>query len=177
MLRRDLSDALLHYPRLLVIDPLADFFSDGHGLPPLWRTRYRRRDGQSDIVETGPGLWRDQDTYERLRADEGSAAERFASIVANVYSLASPIRAGIVVLRSQWPTIRETAQQLATAVRLDTRNANLQAYLDVANQSEVHIWDNIRGMQITMDRPVGRADAPFEGAAKVDQLVGLSSSN
>jgi len=171
MLRRDLSDALLYYPRLLVIDPLADFFSDGRGLPPLWRTRYRRRDGQSDIVEAGPGLWRDQDTYERLRPDEGSAAERFAAIVANMYSLEGPIRAGIVVLRSQWPTIRDTAQQLATAVRLDTRNTNLQAYLDAADQSELHIWDNIRGMQITMDRPIVRADAPMQFAPPLYYLA------
>ncbi|TCU42792.1 hypothetical protein [Curtobacterium sp. PhB146] len=171
LLRQELSDALLYYPRLLVLDPLADFFSDGRRLPPLWATRYRRPDGQADTVATGPEMWLDPFRYDRIRADAAAAAKRFAAIVNNLYVLDKPIRAGIIVLRSQWPTIRATTQQLATAVRIDSRNETLQRFLDSADDSELHTWDSIRGMKLEMNLPVVRADRPTQFAPPLYYLA------
>jgi hypothetical protein len=171
MLRGDLSDALLYYPRLLVLDPLADFFSDGRGLPPLWRTRYRRPDGQVNVMTTGPDMWRDPFTYTTLRSNAVEAAHRFASIVENLYLLEQPIRGGVIIVRSQWPTLRAKQEQLATAVRHDSRNSILQEYLDETDRAELHLWDTIRGMQATMDLPVVKADAPMQYAPALYYLA------
>ncbi|MCS5521194.1 hypothetical protein NY551_00415 [Curtobacterium flaccumfaciens pv. oortii] len=164
MLRHDLADALLYYPKLLVLDPLADFFSRGEGLPKLWTVGYVRPDREINKVASGPAMWRNHGNYESFRNDAEGAARRFASIVDNLYLLEGPIRAGVIEVRSQWPIISGRARQLETALRFDVRNAALQDYLATADASGLHVWDSITGLQVSMDLPVVRRDAPMRAA-------------
>lgn len=164
MLRRDLADALLYYPQVMVLDPLADFFSRGEGLPELWSVGYVRPDREINKVASGPAMWRHNGTYESLRTDPEGAARRFASIVGNLYLLEQPIRAGVIDVRSQWPIIKARSHQLETALRFDVRSSVLQDYLATADVSGLHVWDSITGLQVSMDLPVVRRDAPMRAA-------------
>lgn len=171
MLRRDLADALLYYPKIMVLDPLADFFSRGEGLPELWSVGYVRPDREINRVASGPAMWRNNGTYESLRTDPEGAARRFASIVDNLYLLEKPIRADVIDVRSQWPIIKARSRQLETALRFDVRNAALQDYLAAADLSGLHVWDSITGLQVSMDLPVVRRDAPMQAAPMLYYLA------
>lgn len=164
MLRQDLSGALLYYPKILVLDPLADFFSHGEGLPTPWTVGYVRPDRQINTVSSGPAMWRQQGTFDSMRFEPIAAAGRFAHIVRNLYSLEKPIRAGVIVVRSQWPTLKANAPRLATAVRHHVRSAALQDFLEAADMSELQVWDNLAGGQLTMSLPVVGKDAPMRAA-------------
>ncbi|MBT2555479.1 hypothetical protein [Arthrobacter sp. ISL-5] len=84
--REDLSDSLLYYPRLLLLDPLANFFDDRSALPDTRGIRYRRGDGADNVVHAGAQIWSRDGSYESLREDPASAAARFAGIVHNLYA-------------------------------------------------------------------------------------------
>ncbi|PYY52600.1 hypothetical protein DEJ17_15870 [Curtobacterium sp. MCSS17_011] len=171
MLRRDLSDALLYYPKIMVLDPLADFFSRGEGLPELWSVGYVRPDREINRVASGPAMWRNIGTYESIRSDRASAVRRFASIVDNLYLLEQPIRAGVIDVRSQWPIIKARSGQLETALQSDVGSAALQHYLSAADISGLHVWDSITGLQVSMNLPVVRRDAPMQAAPMLYYLA------
>jgi len=171
MLRRDLADALLYYPKIMVLDPLADFFSRGEGLPELWSVGYVRPDREINRVASGPAMWRNNGTYESLRTDPEGAARRFANIVDNLYLLEQPIRAGVIDVRSQWPIIKARSRQLETALRFDVGNAALQDYLAAADVSGLHVWDSITGLQVSMNLPVVHRDAPMQAAPMLYYLA------
>ena len=159
MLRQDLSGALLYYPKILVLDPLADFFSHGEGLPTPWTVGYVRPDRQINTVSNGPAIWCQQGTFDSMRSEPIAAAGRFAHIVRNLYSLEKPIRTGVIVVRSQWSTLKANAPQLATAVRHHVQSGALQEFLETADMSELQVWDNLHESSRSSERhsDAGRA--------------------
>lgn len=164
-LSEDLGKSLLYYPNLLVLDPLADFFDDRSALPKTRPIRVRRRDGIYNTVTSGPSLWSTDGSFEALRENPYKAAARFSAIVTNLYALEDPIRHGVLVLRSQWPTISRRAQALAASVRHDIQSPHMQALArEPANSAEdaFAVWDNLRGASLSFDGPVAPADAPWE---------------
>ncbi|MRG58784.1 hypothetical protein GE115_02690 [Agromyces sp. CFH 90414] len=163
-LRAELSDSLLYYPRLLVLDPLADFFAEASLLPPSRGIRYRRRDGQYNTVMTGASEWSQWSSFARLRETPELAASQFAAIVSNLFEVEHLIRSGVVVVRSQWPTLRQRAHQLATSVRHDIRSSEMQAFARSVSASgaPLQVWDNLRGGAVEMQLPVHRADEPWQ---------------
>lgn len=158
--RADLSDALLYYPSLLLLDPLANFFDDRSALPAARGIRYRRRDGIDNVVHAGPELWSRADAYESLRQDPKSAAARFARIVDNLYALEEPIREGVVVLRSQWPVLARRRVQLESAVRHDVGSKDLQDFIASIPPDEVGpmAWDNLQGSAVSLSDPIRPSD-------------------
>lgn len=171
VLRQDLSDALLYYPKLVTLDPLADFFSHGEGLPKPWSVRYIRTDRQVNTTSSGPTMWRRQGCFDTLRSEPATAAAHFARIVRNLYSLEKPIRAGIITVRSQWPTIKAAEHALETAVRHNTRSLEVQEFLRSAKTNDLHVWDNLAGGQLTTNLPVVRQDAPWQYAPPLYYLA------
>lgn len=160
-LRTDLSDSLLYYPNLLVLDPLADFFAEPSEMHEMRGIRYRRPDGQYNVLTMGPAMWSQQATFPRLRDAPAEAAAQFAAVVSNLYELEHLIKSGVVVVRSQWPTLRQRAQQLITSVRHDVKSSAMQAFVDssTAAGAPLPVWDNLRGARVEMDLPVHGADA------------------
>lgn len=158
--REDLSDSLLYYSKLLLLDPLADFFDDRSSLPDPRGIRYRRRDGVYNIVRTGAAIWSRAGSYESLRDEPGAAANRFASIVHNLYALEEPIREGVTVLRSQWPILERRRTQLETAVRHDIGSRDLQDFISSIPTDEIGLtaWDNIQGLSLLINDPVRASD-------------------
>ena len=163
-LREELSDSILYYDRILVLDPLANYFNDGSAIPEPHPIRYRRRDGRDNTVTAGAALWSSWGSYEETRSDPQQAARRFAAIVMNLYELEQPIRDGVVVLRSQWPVLAQRAAQLGTAVRHDIRSKELQAFIRGIPPNEIGptVWDNLQGMAVTLDGPVHPADEAWQ---------------
>lgn len=164
-LRADLGKSLLYYSNLLVLDPLADYFDDRASLPKTHSIRVRRpEDRQFNIVTSGPELWSRQGTFQELRSSPEDAIGHFALIVENLYSLEALIRSGVVVLRSQWPTLAHRSEALATSVRHDIRSKELQALARESASSEdaFHVWDNIRGGTMSFGGAVAGSDEPWE---------------
>lgn len=163
VLREELSDSILYYDRLLVMDPLADYFSDRSALPQPHPIRYRRPDGGENTITAGAALW-NWGSYEEVRSVPADAARRFAAIVMNLYELEQPIRSGVLVLRNQWPVLAERAEQLATAVRHDVGSKELQTFVRGVPPTEVGLtaWDSLQGGGITFDSPARAADKPWQ---------------
>lgn len=158
--REDLGDSLLYYSKLLLLDPLADFFDDRSALPDTRGIRYRRRDGLDNVVQGGAQIWSRSGSFESLRGDPAAAAARFAGIVHNLYALEGPIRDGVTVLRSQWPVLSRRRAQLETAVRHDVASGELQDFIASIPPEEIGLtaWDNLQGLTLSLDGPVRPAD-------------------
>lgn len=158
--REDLSDSLLYYPRLLLLDPLANYFDDRSALPDTRGIRYRRRDGVDNVLQAGAQIWSRAGSYESLRDDAAAAAGRFAGVVHNLYSLEGPIRDGVTVLRSQWPILDRRRAQLKTAVRHDVASKDLRDFIWSIPPDEIGLtaWDNLQGLSVSLDGPVQPAD-------------------
>lgn len=165
LLREDLSKSLLYYANLLVLDPLADYFADRSRFPASHPIRVRRpEDGQLNVVTSGPELWSRNGSFAELRSTPSEAAARFARIVENLYSLEPLIRSGIVVLRSQWPTLSRRADSLASSVRHDIRSKELQALArePASAEDSFPVWDNLRGLALSFGGAVLPSDEPWE---------------
>lgn len=173
MMRPTLSNSLLYYSKLLVLDPLADFFGDRSLLPEMQGIRYRRRDGQYNTVSGGPRFWSSQVSFETMQQSPQDATAFAARIVKNLYDLEAPIRSGVLVLRSQWPTLRHRAQQIATSVRHDIKSPEMQSLARVPRSAEeaLAVWDNLRGGQVSMDGPIHPADSPWQTQAEFFYLA------
>jgi hypothetical protein len=180
-LRAELSDALLYYPSLLLLDPLANFFDDRSALPAARGIRYRRRDGIDNVVHSGPELWSRADAYESLREDPKSAVDRFARIVDNLYALEGPIREGVVVLRSQWPVLARRRVQLESAVRHDVGSKDLQDFISSIPPDEIGpmAWDNLRGSSVSLSDPIRPSDAKWRAEPffyYVDKMLAVADA-
>jgi hypothetical protein len=164
-LKDDSGASLLYYSKLLVLDPLADYFDDGSRLPTTHPIRVRRAgDSLFNVVTSGPAIWSRNGTFLELKSDPQAAANRFASIVENLYSLENLIRGGIVILRSQWPILYNRRDSLASSVRHDIRSEEMQSLASqrVASGEEFAVWDNLRGLSLTFSRGVAPSDQPWE---------------
>lgn len=162
--RPELSDSLLYYPSLVVLDPLADFFADRSVLQEMHGIRYRRPDGRDNTLVTGPRMWSEQGSYREMRTDPSAATTRFATIVDNLYTLEEPIRGGVLILRSQWPVLARRREQIAAGVRHDIGSASMQGFVnDIASaQIGPTVWDNLQGLSVELNLPVRPADARWK---------------
>lgn len=144
--------ALLYYYRVLVHDPLADFFfTDFHVLPtgPVLRSR------QSDVtIETaGPRSSAEAYSFEKA-AEQGPehAREELARRIELLVEAEPLLRSGAVIARSQWPAIIGRQSALATAVRHDLRNAEMQSVVqsfDPASPDDLlPLWDSMGGFRM-----------------------------
>ena len=161
--REDLSDSLLYCPRVMLLDPLAEFFDDRSALPPTRGIGYRRADGIYNVVHSGAQIWSAQGSYESLRDAPALAASRFSGIVRNLYAIEGPIREGVVVMRSQWPILHRRRAQLESAVRHDVSSDDLQDLIEsMLDKSQLTAWDNLQGPSLSMNGPVRPSDQKWE---------------
>lgn len=179
--REDLSDSLLYYPRLLLLDPLANFFDDRSSLPAPKGIRYRRSDGADNVVHAGAQIWSRDGSYESLREDPASAADRFSKIVHNLYALEGPIREGVVVLRSQWPILGRRRIQLETAVRHDVASKELQDFIASIPPDKIGpmAWDNLQGLSLSLDGAIRAADEKWRAEPffyYIDKMLAIADA-
>lgn len=121
--RGDLSLSLLYYPRLLVHDPLAEYFFDDWKQIPEFRP-LRAIDGSMSL-SAGPEMWARQGTYDSFGGDIDAARHSLASLVRSLTAIAPLLRTGVVVTRPQWPVILKRMQSLTTSVRHDVRDQGM----------------------------------------------------
>lgn len=157
--RNDLQHALLYYQRLLVHDPLADFFFSGHQDLPKLRS-YRSLSPQLGGIYGGPDLWASHSGYAQLKDYPEQAARYLSQIVANLTRFEPLIDAGILILRSQWPIIFDRQHQIMTSVRHNVRSETMvaSARAGAAFDPPVSLWDNLRGLKATPVKGVHPAD-------------------
>lgn len=154
--------ALLYCPRILVHDPLADFFFTRVEDAP--RTRGIRSATSAMTVEGGPQIWGLHNTARALGGDVNAVRARLGYIVETLVSLAPLIKAGIVIPRAQWPTILARKTALETSLRRDVASADMQAAARgdwSAPEDQLAVWDHLRGLTITPGDGVDPRDADW----------------
>lgn len=156
-LKQELLHALLYYPRVLVHDPLADFFSNEWARLPEFQ-EYRSTDRPPLRIQ--PLLGDASPIFEDIRDQRGEAARRLSTLIANMVALAPLIDAGILILRSQWPTLVKNLNPIQSSVR---QNLRTLAMVDSAEEASVlypptTLWDNQRGMHVVPQNGVYPAD-------------------
>ncbi len=161
LLRGDLNLALLYYPRLLVHDPLADFFfRDWDAIPP---TRVLQAANGGSAITTGPGLWAKAAAYESMKDDLQAVRGYLTAMIEYLLELAPLLRSEVLVARAQWPTILARKQMLLASVRHDVRAKEMQEVAVPASNSSdpLPTWDTIRGLNVTPTGGFRRSDEPW----------------
>lgn len=162
--RGEISDALLYYPQLLVLDPFADFFADTSALPSTRDLRYTRNGRETMRISAGGHVWARADSAESHGEDWASVSARLGEISRNLYELEAPIRSGVIVLRNQWAVLRKYRSALETSVRFDVRSERMQTTMRELHDhdAKLPLWDNLRGFHITGSGELHPADASWE---------------
>jgi len=148
LFRVELNCSLLYEPRLLLHDPLAEYFFAAFNTLP------RMRAVKGAIVSSmygGADIWANHgrrvhrgDCLELIRAD-------LVRIVRFMLEVEPLLRSGVIVMRSQWPTIRRRQRQLMASTNADV---NSPAMLDAVRSATMAggllpRWDNLRGGQVS----------------------------
>jgi hypothetical protein len=160
--RPELYGALLYQSRVLVHDPLADYFglSSLDELPELHSLRGTFANGDPAVMVSGPRAWAAGMTYAGDREHGPSAAAMVDRMIQGLINLAPLIRSGDVVARSQWPALRGRQKQILTSSRHDVRNPDMIAAAGAVGDPPA-VWDNLRGMKVTPNGGIHPADEPW----------------
>lgn len=145
--------ALLYYFRVLVHDPLADYF-----FPEVDRLRSNHPVdmGRGVTVQTvGPREVAQTQSYVALRSDPDGAKSRLWQIIASVVSAEPLLRSGVLQARPQFPILLARSQPLETSVRHDLRDPAMwevyRRYVDAPAEQQLQVWDNLRGGRVTIN--------------------------
>ncbi|UIN30635.1 hypothetical protein [Microbacterium binotii] len=162
--RGEITDALLYYPQLLVLDPFADFFADTSVLPETRDLRYTHNRRETMRISAGGKVWANADSAQHHGDDWEGISVRLSEISRNLYELESPIRSGVIILRNQWAVLQKRRTALETSVRFDVRSARMQTTMrELHNENaKLPLWDNLRGFHITGSGALHPADVPWE---------------
>ncbi len=148
LFRVELNCALLYEPRVLLHDPLAEYFFSAFSTLPRMRSI---KGAAGSSIYAGPDMWANHgrrvhrgDDLERIRGD-------LTRIVGFLLDVEPLLRSGVIVMRSQWPTIRRRQQQLMASAKADMSTPALIQAAESATSSGGLLprWDNLRGGQVT----------------------------
>lgn len=159
--RQELSLQLLYQPRLLVHDPIADyFFRDVRRIPdarPLRTTR-------GVTVHAGPREWAAPLLYLNEREDFEVVRSRLAYTIECLVDMAPLLRDSVVIALPQWPTIVARRRQIETSARYDVQDPAMRAVAESASLEggQLPVWDNLRGMHVTMSDPWVPSDQAWQ---------------
>lgn len=159
--RRDLSLELLYQPRLLVHDPIADyFFRDVQAIPDAKSLRTAR----GVTMHAGPREWAAQLLYINEREDFETVRSRLAYTIECIVDLAPLLREGVVVALPQWPTVVARRRHIETSARHDIRDSAMGAVAASASLEggQLPVWDNLRGVHVTVSDPWVSSDQPWQ---------------
>lgn len=162
--RGDLNLSLLYYPRLLVHDPIAEFFFDEHdSLPPM--RPLRERFGRMTIDGSGPRMWSQHSSFRPSQENLNSSKQLLASIVQYMSQLRPLLEADVLICRYQYPTLVARSEAIMNSVSHDVRSERMQRALRRANEMvpevPVPTWDSMRGLSIRPDSGFHLVDAPW----------------
>lgn len=149
LFRSELNCALLYEPRVLVHDPLAEyFFAEFDSLP---RMRSIKAHGGMSL-SSGPSAWANHGRRVHREGDLDAIRADLTRIVRFMLDVEPLIRGGVIVMRSQWPTIRRRQRQLMASCIADMSSVEMQdaAWGASAQGGLLPRWDNPRGGQVTV---------------------------
>ncbi|SET92118.1 hypothetical protein [Geodermatophilus poikilotrophus] len=156
----DLNLALLYYPQILVHDPLAEFFFDEHDRLPSLRPLHEANSRM--ILSGGPQMWSQHSSARMTKDDYQEERERLATIVQYISELSPLLKAGVLVCRTQYPTLIARNEAIMSSVRHDVRSPSMQEAVTEANAIDpVAVWDSLRGMQLTPSTGYRKVDEPW----------------
>lgn len=140
--RRELNCALLYQPRLLVHDPLAEYFFSDFGILPEVTLQ-----GSNGIqMIHGAKLWANSGRRVNREGDINAVRADLKVIFSTLGHFEPLVRGGIVVMRSQFPVLGREWHALESSVRNDLRSDSM---VEIAARQEgvpLPRWDNIRGL-------------------------------
>ncbi|WP_433466729.1 hypothetical protein [Spirillospora sp. CA-128828] len=160
--RGDLNLLLLYYPRILVHDPVAEFFfRDMTKVPEL---RSIRSGNKSMTMSAGPREWMDGSTYSSLRDNTEMVREYLWEMIEAIFNMAPLIKKSVISMRSQWPIIVDRKHQVLTSMRHDVNSRRMQEFANQASASDdpLLIWDHLRGLKATPSDGVWKVDRRWE---------------
>lgn len=149
LFRAELNCSLLYEPRLLLHDPLAEyFFSDFDTMP---RMRALRGSVGGISVRMEPSAWANNGRRSNRADDLDGIRADLARILRFLLDVEPLLRTGVIVMRSQWPTIRRRQQQLMASAKADMASTEMLAAARAASVEGGWLpkWDNLRGMFVT----------------------------
>lgn len=155
--RRELNCALLYQPRLLVHDPLAEyFFSDFSILPEVTLK------GSNGIqMIHGAKLWANSERRVNREDDINAVRADLKAIFSTLEHFEPLVRSGIVVMRSQFPVLEREWHALDSSVRNDLRSDSMVEIAARQEGAPLPRWDNIRGLHAS---PPGGLQNPADPA-------------
>ena len=145
--RQYLLNTLLYYPRVIMHDPLAEWFypfRDGLVSPPpvVGKNSQMIIRGSEPALLAGNGYFVFRSQPERTRL--------FLRSVLPMLKLLKPaIDQGVILLVPQWWLVRERQTSILSAVRHDVRNSDFVDVLRTSGDAPVPRTDHIRGMAVT----------------------------
>lgn len=149
LFRAELHCSLLYEPRLLLHDPLAEYYFAAFNTLPRMRSIKGATGGVT--MDAGPDMWADQGRRVHRGDDLEGARADLARIVRFLLEVEPLLRSGVIVMRSQWPTIRRSQRQLMASTNADLTTPEMIEVASSASAEGGHLpkWDNLRGLGIT----------------------------
>lgn len=172
LFRVELSCALLYETRLLVHDPLAEyFFSDFRTLPKM-RTI---KGAVGSSIYAGPDLWANYGRRVHRGDDLEHVRHDLMRIVRFLLDVEPLLRSGVMVMRSQWPTLSRRQRHLMASAKADMADAEMlaAAFESGPQGGDLPRWDNLRGGHVT---PPGGLLDPMDPAQWQPEFFYLAKS-
>lgn len=151
---KDLALSLLYQPRLLVHDPLSEYFGLRRvdDLPKMASTNGVMPNGQVVQSTRGPRQWVPSLTYVGERDSLVRVQDSLDVKIQNLRKMQPLLRSGAVVARSQWGVINQYSQELLSSSRHDVKDDKLfrLAQQLAASSEGLTVWDNLRGARVSV---------------------------
>lgn len=142
--RKQLNCALLYEPRLLVHDPLSEYFFSDFSLLP----EYKSLAVNGSVGVSGPRLWANHGRRVNQGDDVSAVRQDLKAIFAVLKKYEPLIREGIMVMRSQFPVLHRERHALEASVRADLGSATMLEVARAPVSLPLPRWDNLRGCHV-----------------------------
>lgn len=143
--RRELNCSLLYQPRLLVHDPLAEYFSSDFNILPEVTLK-----GHNEFRSIhGARMWANTGRCVNREGDIAAVRSDLKGILETLRYFEKLIRTGTIVLRSQYPILSREWHALDSSVRADMRSSPMAEVAAPNKGMPLPRWDNLRGGQAT----------------------------
>jgi len=144
---------VLYYPRVLVHDPVANWFSRDpdsiEELPPITAVNGISMQG-SEVAFV--------DTYYRANRNLEEDRHKLGFALSLLHSLAPLIREGMVIPAPSWRIARLRQQQIRTSIRYDIGDERMLEAIEQQVDGPPTVRDNLRGFGAELDVPWVRGD-------------------
>lgn len=151
---KSLSLSLLYQPRLLVHDPLGEYFglNSINDLPEMKKIKSKLPSGAQSIGSRGPRNWALNYSYIGEKASGKNVYDSVDTRIQSIIKMKPLLRSGALIARSQWGVIHEYSNEILASSRNDVNNRMMIEFVQETQRSggSITAWDNIRGLRVSV---------------------------